>query len=341
MGDEYDDFGAYGDYGDFGGSEYAAYDPNSNAWDPASAYYQPTGNSWAASPSDFPSGGGAYSVGGQDWNPIYAPGNVGSAPAFGYSAPSSGGSYTDQVNANRYSNTPAMFNEMASWSRPSSGGFGGQPSGGGMPGARSVAQQSPQLISMGKPDTDLYNRYKSMLMDPSQLQQDPAYQFLFNQGQQALNRSLAARRMSLSGNAMNDTMAYGAGTAAKYFKDMIPQYQAGAREELNRFMGPAGLLPRYAASNNATISGSNQMVNNADDRAMYRNLLSQPDSYAGGGDWGSGIGYGGAGSRYMMPPPPSAPSRSYGVAPRLMNYEPFLGEGIDSGPYEDAAGNAY
>ena len=292
------------DYGGGGGYEAPAYQD----------YSGPTGY-----------GQGAVSRNGGAWDPIEATPSYTSS-GQGFMAPASGFSsgYTGPTQYRSSSSDPSWAAHQSWASGPSiapqnyaapRGGSGG----GGSPGARSVSQQSPQLISMGTPERTLYDRYKSMLMQPDQLQQDPAYQFMYNQGLQALNRSLAAKRMQFSGKAMNDTMAYGAGQAATGMKSIMPLYQAGAGEELNRFLGPSGLLPRYAASNNAAIGGADRMVSNADDRAMYAGMLSQP-SYGGGGgmDVGAGIGYGGRSSGYT--PTPQYAAAPQNLMPRPMNY---------------------
>lgn len=328
------DWGGNFDYGDYtwgtDPNDPGFYDPNLTTWDPASAYYQGPGSGYAqpapVSPMDAPRGGGAYQVGSNDWNEIYAPSREATAQSAGTGFLQSGGGggvfWNDRPSSGNnpsyaahqaWANGPSIApqNNMA----PRAGGGG---SGGGNPGARNVAQQSPQLISMGTPERTLYDRYKSMLMQPDQLQQDPAYQFMYNQGLQALNRSLAAKRMQFSGKAMNDTMAYGAGQAATGMKSIMPLYQAGAGEELNRFLGPAGLLPRYAASNNATIAGADRMVGNADDRAMYAGMLSQPyNGEVGSGlEVGAGIGYGGRSSGYT--PTPQYAARPPAIIPRPM-----------------------
>lgn len=286
--------------------------------------YMPGGSQY------LPPGSGYFQVGNQAPQEIYTPPSyastqyldAGSYDAMRGAPPSprtsgyGAGGYSGESLFGRGSTSPTPYIDPTI-RRPSSSA----PSS----GARSVAQQTPQLISMGTPERTLYDRYKSLLTQPNQLESDPAYQFMYNQGLQALNRSLAARRMTMSGKAMNDTIAQGAGTAAAGMKQILPLYQAGAGEELNRFLGPAGLLPRYASSNNATIAGSNQMVNNADDRAMYESMLSGPES-GPSADWGAGIGFGGQRSGYTSRPPTYAPpprpmsydSSSYGI-PELMD----------------------
>lgn len=165
---------------------------------------------------------------------------------------------------NSWANGPSLYSQVTGGFAPQGYNMSQQRLGGGAPGGQvSMARQTPQQIAMGKPEDELYKRYKSLLMNPD-FSGDPTYQFLYNQGLQALNRNLAAQRKTLSGQSMNDTMAYGAGMASKYMQDLLPQYRGGASEELQRFLGPAGLLPRYAGVNNAAIGQANNMVQSAD-----------------------------------------------------------------------------
>lgn len=247
--------------------------------------------------TDFAPGSGQYQVGDGEWRDIYAPSGGSSMPAapapnwadygFSRSQPTSWGSGDVPVNWI----DPRTMPSLSGGGGVSRGG--GYPSGGG--GGGSYTPQPFQRIALGNPERTLYDRYSSMLLNPDQLAQDPAYKFLFNQGEQALNRSLAARRMTHSGRALNDTFAYGAGQAATGFKSLMPEYRAGAETELRRFMGPAGLLPTYAGVNN-------QATQQEGSAAAARELLPM---YSGGGFEGptagaSRIGFGGLSSGYTQ-----------------------------------------
>lgn len=113
-------------------------------------------------------------------------------------------------------------------------------------GPRQLAPTSPSrpAPNLGAPGTDLYNRYKGLLMDPSSMGNDPAYQFLFNSGMQALNRTAAANRMRFSGKSLNDATKFGQGMAYDYMNRMLPQYKTGADEELQRWIAPSELSLR-------------------------------------------------------------------------------------------------
>lgn len=58
------------------------------------------------------------------------------------------------------------------------------------------------------------------------LQNFPGYQFAFDQGQQALDRSAASRGLLLSGGQVKDSQAYGQGMASQQFGNYVNQLQA-------------------------------------------------------------------------------------------------------------------
>ncbi len=98
--------------------------------------------------------------------------------------------------------------------------------------------------------------------DPSQLTEDAGYQFRLNQGNQALERSLAARGLGSSGAALKAAQDYGQGLAAQSYNDAYTQW-------LNRNSGLAnygasatgGMIDTYGnlgnIGSNATIAKSN------------------------------------------------------------------------------------
>lgn len=255
------------------------------------------------SPADVAPGSGMYSVGGGEWNPVQSTpqtysegmvsGNTGYTPG--------GASAADAWLASRQAASNASWaNHNATF--PQGGGSFMQPQGGGGGGPRAAANQSTlrqpyQQISMGTPERTMYDLYTGILKNPSQLNANPAYEYLYNQGMQSLGRSLAAKRMQYSGNAMQEFQKTGQGIAANFANQMIPQYQAGAREELSRFMGPAGLLPQYAASNNSAIGRASAESMLGDSGGMN----FDPSMFAGGGG-GQGastqIGMGGISQGY-------------------------------------------
>ena len=315
-----DEFGYDGGF-DYGGG----YDPNTTTWDPASAYYSPP-SGWTSdnyiSPADMPYGGGVYSTGGEDWKSIYAPPEY---PSYS-SPPTSSPSYSP---APSYQPQPAYqpggMQGLPSYNMGPSQGGGMQPSGGGSRGG-SYQGGGATGGAVGKPEDDLYKRYKSLLMNPD-FSSDPTYKFLYNQGLQSLNRNLAAKRLTLSGKSMNDTMDYGAGMTAKYMQDLLPQYRGGAQEELSRFMGPAGLS--LQASRLQQSSGGGSSTGGYPMGGMP--LGGNWDASGFSSPTGSGLGWGGVS---QQPQGAQQPAASGGFAPRPLSNDNYGGGG-DFNPYYD------
>lgn len=292
------DFGsAANSYNPYNIPSQSSLDAGYNASDPASAYWQPEYNPASSiNPYSLPSGGGVYSVGQGDWSGIYAPAQPSTPTSYASASQydtmrGATPAYTTNYGVGGYSgeslfgggSAPAQYNP-SNWQPPKS--------------SSSYSQPSYQRIALGQPERTLYDRYSQLLRNPEGMSQDPAYQFLFNQGSQALNRSLASKGLMQSGKSLTDNTQFGQGLAFDYMTKMLPQYQAGAREELARFMGPAGLLPGYANTNNQTSNMEGQ--NRASEALMpyYQRMLEQ--SMGGGGSVqpGGGASFGGVSGSY-------------------------------------------
>src|SRR3990167_4903750 len=267
--------------------------------DPASPWYTPPYNPASGiDPRSFPSGSGMYQVGaGQDWQGIYAPPSPVDYTNYRGDLPQGGSNRLPGYTGGASTVSPG------GWQGPSPAGAwqstpprpASSPSGSGS----SYTPQPMQRIALGAPERTLYDRYSKQLLDPSSMSGDPAYQFLYNQGEQALKRTLAAKRLTYSGKALNDTQSMGQGVAFNYMNQMLPQYQAGAREELARYMGPAGLLPSYAGVNNRATEAERSAAASRELLPYYQRMLDQS---MGGGGPGAGIGYGGVSSGYTPQP---------------------------------------
>lgn len=318
------DYNEYGDMGwgyDAPADTYSGYwDPNSyqgyqtldsmnlDSWDPASPYYtggsqsSGGGGSWQdympGGSQYIPPGGGYFQTGDQQPQQIYAPSSGysnGYSPAQGMSTPamySSG--YTGPTQYAPTTDPFANWNPQHAQMSAASSAQGIRPSGGGS----GYTGQPPQRANLGTPERTLYDRYSSLLTNPASMAGDPAYQFLYNQGLQTMNRSLAAKGLLSSGKSLNDSMAYGQGMAYDYMNKMLPQFQAGAQEELRRFMGPAGLQPTYTNLNNNVTQAQGAASASRDLVPYYQQMLSQS---AGGGAQPN-IGYGGQSSSYTPQP---------------------------------------
>lgn len=71
-------------------------------------------------------------------------------------------------------------------------------------------------------------------------QQDPGYQFRMDQGQQALERSAAARGGLLSGAALKDTARFSQGLASQDYQAAFDRFQTNRSNKLNPLLSLAG-----------------------------------------------------------------------------------------------------
>jgi len=65
------------------------------------------------------------------------------------------------------------------------------------------------------------NRLNTLLQDPSSISSDPGYQFQYNQGLEAVNRTAAAKGMLGSGNRLYDLTQYGQDRAKTSYGDTV------------------------------------------------------------------------------------------------------------------------
>jgi hypothetical protein len=89
--------------------------------------------------------------------------------------------------------------------------------------------------------------------------QDPSYQWRLQQGQQALERSAAARGGLLSGRAAKDTTAYAQGAASQEYGNAFNRFQTERANTLNPLQSLSGMAQTAsgAMSNAADNYGSN------------------------------------------------------------------------------------
>jgi hypothetical protein len=153
--------------------------------------------------------------------------------------------------------------------------------------------------------------------DPSKVQQDPGYQFGLAEGQKALERSLAARGMGVSGAALKAAGRYGNDYATTKTGEYFNRDQATKQQTYNQLMGLTTL--GQAAGNQTSVAGQQfgaqagaNMTGAADAQAaggmaqagQLAGLLNQGASLygrnraqPGGTNWAGGTGFG-TGTQY-------------------------------------------
>ncbi len=113
---------------------------------------------------------------------------------------------------------------------------------------QAIAQSGQQLSRLGASAGQYTNPYEQKLVElinnPDSIQNSNAYKFRFNQGQQALERSAAARGMLNSGNTLAALTNYGQGAASEEYGN-----------EYNRLNSSAGQRNQY---NLGLMGASNQ-----------------------------------------------------------------------------------
>lgn len=141
----------------------------------------------------------------------------------------------------------------------------------------------------------------------NQLRSTPGYQFRFNEGENALNRSLAAKGGLYSGAAGKALQEYGQGIADQTYGDYMNRLMsvAGLGQSSANATGAAGMNyanqagANYLAAGNAKASG---YINSAN--ALTGGFNSGMSNYMlynalnNGGGWGGGGGSNGGGFQY-------------------------------------------
>ena len=132
------------------------------------------------------------------------------------------------------------------------------------------AAQKPQMVSNQMNFNDLYqkanpwasqtaqyqNKLAQLLETPGAMASNPAYQYSFDQGMEAINRSAAARGQLGSGNRLMELNKFGQGQASQNFFNLANLYSKLAGADNQNAAGAVGA----AAS---AINGQQQALNGA------------------------------------------------------------------------------
>ena len=132
------------------------------------------------------------------------------------------------------------------------------------------AAQNPQMVSNQMNFNDLYQKanpwasqtagYQAKLSDllnnPGSMTSNPAYQFAFDQGMEAINRTAAAKGQLNSGNRLMELNKFGQAQASQNFFNLANLYSKLAGADNQNAAGAVGA----AAS---AINGQQQALNGA------------------------------------------------------------------------------
>lgn len=140
---------------------------------------------------------------------------------------------------------------------------------------------------------------QALMADPSSIQNDPSYQWRMSQGQQALERNMAARGGMLGGAALKQLQRYGQGFASQEFQNQFNRLSALAgigQAGANNMTGVAGNFGANAMEG-ATALGNIEASRALGIGSSLNNALNTYLSYdlqnkwlGGGGTSGSGGG---------------------------------------------------
>lgn len=83
---------------------------------------------------------------------------------------------------------------------------------------QSQAQQKAQQVY-----TTAGNKLNELLQNPSSITSTPGYQFAYNQGLEAVNRTAAAKGQLGSGNRLYDLTKFGQGLASQTYNNTVSQ----------------------------------------------------------------------------------------------------------------------
>jgi len=82
-----------------------------------------------------------------------------------------------------------------------------------------------QLSDLLKQQSKANQRYQELLNDPNKIKESAGYKYALGQGNQAINRSAAAKGMLNSGNVLAELAKYGQGMASQNYQQQIGNYQ--------------------------------------------------------------------------------------------------------------------
>jgi len=129
-----------------------------------------------------------------------------------------GGSYTQglpsnvgQIDPNTGHRIEAPTDLSGSWTDSSGNQIGNLPG----------YLQKSGLRESGSDFGQYQSKLSDLLNDPSKIEQTAGYQFQVDQGNQAINRSAAARGMGASGNVLAELAKYGQGMASQEYGNQV------------------------------------------------------------------------------------------------------------------------
>lgn len=101
------------------------------------------------------------------------------------------------------------------------------------------------------------NQLLKLLSDPSSIESQPGYQFAYNQGLDAVNRTAAAKGQLGSGNRLYDLTKYGQGLASTQYQNTL----SGLGNFLNK--NTMGTVDNNVSGTNPTAGATTRTIGNS------------------------------------------------------------------------------
>ena len=128
----------------------------------------------------------------------------------------------------------------------SGGGGSGNVGEGGAPGIDNLQKQFEASLA-NRPDDVFMKKLKAMSADGASFTtDDPSYKWRFDQGQQAVERSNAAKGLLGSGNVLQELQAYGQGAASQEYGAQFNRMLQGTHEASSQYDMAFGQLAKLA-----------------------------------------------------------------------------------------------
>lgn len=140
-----------------------------------------------------------------------------------------------------------------------------------------------QLYGMESDGLGNYTRASDPGAAMRMLQQDPSYQFRFNQGQGAIENSAAARGGLMSGNTLRALSDYGQNMASTEYSNVANRLAglSGVGQAGAQFIGNAGMNTASQVGNNMMTSGQARASGYAGVANSLGNAMGQYAMYQG------------------------------------------------------------
>lgn len=130
--------------------------------------------------------------------------------------------------------------------------------------------QMRNLQKQGADFSGYQSQLNNLLSNPAAIQQTPGYQFALNQGNEAINRSAAAKGQLNSGNVLAELAKFGQGMASQEYGNQVNRL-SGLMQGAQQFGQGTGY---YANPQGSTWYGGSRMIGSANAPAPQAGITS-------------------------------------------------------------------